>query len=74
MVGMQPERKENVMAGQNNPGQFGNRDDPEEQASSGSFGSGNSVNSGEARRKGARAQSTETKAEGGANSHQGSNG
>jgi hypothetical protein len=67
------------MADQNNPGQFGNRNDTEQQASkggqvsSGSFGSGNGVDPSAAGRKGAEAQPNEAKAEGGANSHQGSN-
>ena len=67
------------MADQNNPGQFGNREDTEEQArkggqaSSGSFGSDNSADPSQAGRKGAEAQPTEAKARGGENSHQGSN-
>jgi hypothetical protein len=66
------------MADQNNPGQFGNREDTEEQAqkggqaSSGSFGSGNSADPSQAGEKGAEAQPTEAKARGGENSHQGS--
>ncbi|MGW4246628.1 hypothetical protein [Nocardia sp. NPDC004722] len=58
-----------------NPGQFGNRPDTEEQArkggkaSSGSFGEPNSADPHEAGRKGAAAQPTEAKAEGGRNSH-----
>jgi general stress protein YciG len=66
------------MADQNNPGQFGNREDTEEQArkggqaSSGSFGSDNSADPGQAGRKGAEAQPTEAKARGGEHSHQGS--
>jgi hypothetical protein len=68
------------MADQNNPGQFGNRQDTEEQASkggqasSGSFGSENGADPSEAGRKGAEAQPTEAKVEGGENSHQGRNG
>jgi hypothetical protein len=68
------------MADQNNPGQFGNRDDTEQQASkggqasSGSFGSENSADASAAGRKGAEAQPNEAKAEGGVNSHQGNNG
>lgn len=60
-----------------NPGQFGNRPDTEEQArkggkaSSGSFGKPNSADPHEAGRKGAKAQPTEAKAEGGHNSHGG---
>ena len=63
------------MADQNNPGQFGNRNDTEEQASkggqasTGSFGSGNSADASEAGRKGAEAQPTEAKARGGENNH-----
>ncbi|WKD57289.1 hypothetical protein CAPI_03650 [Corynebacterium capitovis DSM 44611] len=62
------------MADQNNPGQFGNREDTEEQArkggeaSTGSFGEKNSADPKEAGRKGAEAQSTEDKAKGGRNS------
>ena len=65
------------MADQNNPGQFGNREDTEEQASkggqasSGSFGSENSADPSEAGRKGAEAQPTEAKARGGQNSNSG---
>jgi uncharacterized protein len=65
------------MADQNNPGQFGNREDTEEQAqkggqvSSGSFGSNNSADPSEAGRKGAEAQPTEAKVQGGENSHNG---
>ena len=50
------------MADQNNPGQFGNRDDTEQQASkgghasSGSFGSENRVDPSSAGRAGAEAQ------------------
>ena len=63
------------MADQNNPGQFGNRQDTQEQASkggqasTGSFGDQNSANPSEAGRKGAEAQPREAKAEGGRNSH-----
>ena len=66
------------MADQNNPGQFGNREDTEEQArnggqaSSGSFGSDNSADPSRAGRKGAEAQPAEAKARGGEHSHQGS--
>ena len=62
------------MADQNNPGQFGNRSDTEEQASkggqasTGSFGSENAADASEAGRKGAEAQPTEAKAQGGENS------
>lgn len=65
------------MADQNNPGQFGNRGDTEEQArkggqaSSGSFGSENAADPHEVGRKGAQAQPTEAKAQGGQNSHRG---
>ncbi|MDK8602739.1 hypothetical protein QP858_09765, partial [Trueperella bernardiae] len=51
------------MADKNNPGQFGNRDDTEEQArkggeaSSGSFGEENSADPHEAGRKGGEASS-----------------
>ena len=67
------------MADQNNPGQFGNREDTEEQArkggqaSSGSFGSSISANPSQVGQKGAEAQPTEAKARGGENSHQSSN-
>jgi general stress protein YciG len=67
------------MADQNNPGQFGNREDTEEQArkggqaSSGSFGSDKSADPSQGGRKGVQAQPTEAKARGGENSHQGSN-
>ena len=65
------------MADQNNPGQFGNRTDTEEQASkggqasTGSFGSENAADASDAGRKGAEAQPTEAKAQGGENSHNG---
>ena len=61
------------MADQSNPGQFGNREDTEEQAlkggqsSSGQFGAENGADPGEAGSKGAEAQPTEAKAEGGRN-------
>ncbi|MEC3919001.1 hypothetical protein [Nocardia sp. CDC160] len=60
-----------------NPGQFGNRPDTQEQASkggkasSGSFGSEHGADPREAGRKGAQAQPTEAKAEGGHHSHGG---
>ncbi|MDR4532685.1 hypothetical protein [Glutamicibacter sp. PS] len=63
------------MANENNSGQFGNREDTEEQArkggeaSSGSFGEENSADPSEAGRRGAEAQPTEAKARGGKNSH-----
>jgi hypothetical protein len=63
-----------IMADSNNPGQFGNREDTEEQArrggeaSTGSFGAREGADPVEAGREGARAQSTEAKAEGGRNS------
>lgn len=63
------------MADENNSGQFGNREDTEEQAqkggeaSSGSFGEENSADPSEAGQKGAEAQPTEAKARGGENSH-----
>lgn len=59
----------------NNPGQFGNREDTEEQArkggkaSSGSFGEKNAADPHEAGRKGAEAQPTEAKVKGGQHSH-----
>lgn len=62
------------MADSNNQGQFGKREDTEEQArkggeaSTGSFGSENSADPSEAGRKGAEAQPREAKAEGGRNS------
>lgn len=63
------------MADENNSGQFGNREDTEEQAqkggeaSSGSFGEENSADPSEAGRTGAEEQPTEAKARGGENSH-----
>ena len=65
------------MADRNNPGQFGNRSDTEEQASSGgrastgSFGERNAADPREAGRKGADAQPAEAKAKGGQHSHGG---
>lgn len=65
------------MADSNNPGQFGNRDDTQAQASaggqasSGSFGDQNSADASEAGRKGAEAQDREAKVRGGENSHGG---
>jgi hypothetical protein len=59
-----------------NPGQFGNRDDTEEQArtggesSSGQFGAENGADPSEAGSAGAAAEPREAKAEGGENSHQ----
>lgn len=67
------------MADDNNPGQFGNRDDTEEQASkggqasSGKFGSSQGADPSEAGRKGAQAQPREAKVEGGRHSHGGGN-
>ncbi|WP_019925442.1 hypothetical protein [Nocardia sp. BMG111209] len=66
-----------MTADPNNPGQFGNRSDTEEQASrgghasTGSFGEKNAADPHEAGRKGAEAQPTEAKAEGGQHSHGG---
>lgn len=63
------------MADENNPGQFGNREDTEEQASkggqssSGQLGAENGADPSEAGKKGAEAQPTEAKAKGGENSH-----
>ncbi len=63
------------MADANNSGQFGNREDTEEQArkggeaSPGSFGSSESADPSEAGSKGAQAQPHEAKVEGGENSH-----
>lgn len=62
------------MADSNNPGQFGNREDTEEQAreggtaSSGSFGEQNSADPSEAGKAGAKAQPTEAKRKGGESS------
>lgn len=59
------------MADSNNPGQFGNRDDTEEQAreggktSSGSFGEENSADPHDAGKRGAEAQPVEAKQKGG---------
>lgn len=67
------------MADSNNPGQFGNRSDTKQaasaggKASSGSFGDANSADPSEAGKKGAQAQPTEAKREGGRNSHRGDN-
>jgi len=64
------------MADENNPGQFGNREDTEEQArkggeaSTGSFGEENSADPSEAGKKGAEAQPHEAKVRGGEHSHQ----
>lgn len=66
------------MADSNNPGQFGNRQDTEEQArkggqaSTGSFGQANSADPRQAGREGAQAQPTEAKARGGEHSRGGS--
>ncbi|WP_152352331.1 hypothetical protein [Brachybacterium subflavum] len=66
------------MADTNNPGQFGNREDTEQQAhkggeaSTGSFGESNAADPQEAGREGAVAQPAEAKREGGRNSGQGS--
>ncbi|UTT39409.1 hypothetical protein NMP99_15565 [Glutamicibacter mishrai] len=63
------------MADKNNPGQFGNREDTEEQArkggeaSTGSFGESNSADPAEAGRKGAEAQPHDAKVRGGEHSH-----
>lgn len=64
------------MADENNPGQFGNREDTEEQArkggeaSTGSFGEENSADPSEAGKKGDEAQPHEAKVRGGEHSHQ----
>jgi hypothetical protein len=64
------------MADSDNPGQFGKREDTEEQAhrggeaSTGSFGDKNGANPSEAGRAGADAQPTEAKSLGGQHSHQ----
>jgi hypothetical protein len=54
------------MADDNNPGQFGNRDDTEAQASEGGKKSADPSAAG---KKGAQAQPREAKVEGGKNSH-----
>jgi general stress protein YciG len=64
------------MANEDNPGQFGNRQDTQQQASKGgSVSGGNFKNdpqrASQAGKKGAEAQPTEAKAEGGRNSHSG---
>jgi uncharacterized protein len=65
------------MADSNNSGQFGNRDDTEEQAqkggqaSTGSFGEENGADPQKAGQEGAKAQPTEAKQKGGQNSHGG---
>lgn len=66
------------MADQNNPGQFGNRSDTEKQAqkggraSTGSFGDKNAADPSKAGQRGAEAQPTDAKREGGRHSGQGS--
>ncbi|NKY52712.1 hypothetical protein [Nocardia vermiculata] len=66
------------MADPNNAGQFGNRNDTEEQArrggqaSTGSFGESNAADPQAAGRKGAQAQPTAAKQAGGEHSHSGS--
>ncbi|NMO01830.1 hypothetical protein HH308_11470 [Gordonia sp. TBRC 11910] len=63
------------MADSSNPGQFGNRDDTEEQArkggesSPGQFGSERGADPQAAGRKGAEAEPHEAKVRGGENSH-----
>lgn len=65
------------MASDNNPGQFGNREDTQEmaaeggKASSGKFGSDNGADPSKAGKKGAKAQPKEAKAKGGRHSHGG---
>lgn len=72
-----PETEGSQMPDPNNPGQFGNREDTEEQASkggkssSGSFGESNGADPHEAGRKGAAAQPQEAKVKGGQRSHGG---
>ncbi len=64
------------MADTTNPGQFGNRSDTEKQAqkggqaSPGSFGESQSADPSAAGAKGAEAQPTDAKREGGEHSHQ----
>jgi hypothetical protein len=66
------------MADSQNPGQFGNREDTEEQArkggkaSSGSFGSSRGADPSAAGKKGAANQPMEAKRKGGQHSHSGS--
>jgi hypothetical protein len=63
------------MADPKNPGQFGNRNDTQQQASAGGqastgkFGSEHGADPSKAGKKGAEAQPTEAKAEGGRHSH-----
>lgn len=63
------------MAKQNNAGQFGNRQDTQEQASkggqasTGSFDDRNGADASAAGKKGAQAQPRRAKVEGGKNSH-----
>lgn len=65
------------MADSNNSGQFGNREDTEEQArkggkaSTGSFGDKNGADPHDAGRRGAKAQPVEAKRRGGENSRRG---
>jgi hypothetical protein len=63
------------MADDNNPGQFGNRDDTEAQASEGGkkspgkFGSPKGADPSQAGKMGAKAEPREARVEGGKNSH-----
>lgn len=57
------------MADQNNRGQFGNRSDTQEQARKGGESSSAKQDMSALGRKGAKAQPTEAKRRGGANSH-----
>jgi len=74
-VSIGSQRKENSMPDPKNPGQFGNREDTEEQASKGGqsstgrFDAENGADPHEAGREGAAAQPEEAKSRGGQHSH-----
>ncbi|HUS26656.1 MAG TPA: hypothetical protein VMY99_04900 [Nevskiaceae bacterium] len=60
------------MADSDNPGQFGNRENTEEQAKKGGEASSSQQDMSELGKKGAAAQPTEAKQKGGENSHKNS--
>jgi hypothetical protein len=72
-----PPERSNTVPDPNNPGQFGNREDTEEQASkgghasSGSYGGDNAADPAAAGRAGEQAQPDEAKARGGQHGHGG---
>jgi hypothetical protein len=59
------------MPDSNNPGQFGNREDTEKQAQKGGEASSSKQDMSALGKKGAAAQPTEAKREGGKHSHEG---